>query len=73
MQLGPRSSPPLNKEGILLIQHIVGAILYYTQAVDKKNVSINELGSQQAFATENTANVIVQLGRQSEPIQPVHM
>ena len=66
----PRSSmlgaqttpPPLDASGILRVQSIVGALLYYARAVNKKLlVELSELGQQQATATEATNDTINQL------------
>jgi hypothetical protein len=49
------STPPLNDAGVKRIQGIVGAILYYAQAVDNKLLhALSEIGTQQATATEAT-------------------
>ena len=46
----PLFIPPLDAQGILYVQYIVGALLYYARAVDNRLlVVINELGQQQAF------------------------
>ena len=55
-------SPKLDKAGILRVQSIVGAALFYGRAVDKKiMVSINTIGTQQASATEATNHAVHQL------------
>ena len=56
------TSAPLNAAGIKRLQGIVGALLYYARAVDKKLlVALNVIGTQQAAATEATAAAISQL------------
>ena len=58
----PPFSPPLDTQGILHVQSIVGALLHYAQSVDNKLlVDLNELGQQQAYATEDTNSAILQL------------
>ena len=53
---------PLDKAGILRVQSIVGALLFYGRAVDNKLiVALSELGQQQASATEATNDAITQL------------
>jgi hypothetical protein len=48
-------SPPLDKDGIKLIQQVVGSFLYYCRATDPTiPVALNELASLQTAATENT-------------------
>ena len=55
-------SPHLNYAGILHVQSIVGYILQYACAVDKKIlVALIEIGQQQASATESTNEAIEQL------------
>ena len=55
-------SAPLDEAGILRVQSIVGALLFYGCAVDNKLlVALSELGQQQASATEAIRNVITQL------------
>ena len=55
-------SAPLDKAGILRVQSIVGALLFYGRAVDNKLlVALSELGQQQASATEATNDAITQL------------
>jgi hypothetical protein len=55
-------SPPLSNEGIKRIQGIIGALLYYAQAVDNKLLAtLSTLSSQQATATEATAEATNQL------------
>ena len=67
---GPRSNmmrsqttpPPLDASGILRFQSIVGALLYYSRAVDNKLlVALSELGQQQSTATEATNDSINQI------------
>ena len=56
------SSPALTAAGILRVQRIVGALLYYGRAVDNKLlVAISAIGSQQAAATEHTNAAIAHL------------
>ena len=55
-------SAPLDKVGILRVQSIVGALLFYGRAVDNKLlVALSELSQQQASATEATNDAITQL------------
>ena len=55
-------NPPLNSDGILPVQSIVDALLFYGQAVDNKLlVSLSELVQQQAAATQATNDAILQL------------
>jgi hypothetical protein len=55
-------SPPLSNEGIKRIQGIIGALLYYAQAVDNKLLAtLSTLSFQQATATEATAKAVDQL------------
>ena len=59
---GPDESPPLNSAGILRVQAIVCAPLFYARAVDNKLlVAISELGQQQSSATKATNDAIAQL------------
>ena len=52
----------LDAKGILCVQNIVGALLYYICAVDNKlMVSLSAIGSQQAAATVDTAAAVEQL------------
>ena len=52
-------SPALDNEGTKRIQGIVGALLYYTRAVDNKLlVSLSAIGAQQAAATQRTNEAI---------------
>ena len=54
--------PKLDKAGILCVQSIVGAALFYGCAVDKKiMVAINTIGTQQALDTEATNDAVHQL------------
>jgi hypothetical protein len=56
------TSPPLTAAGIKRIQGIVGSLLYYARAVDNKLlVALSAISSQQAKATENTAQAANQL------------
>jgi hypothetical protein len=49
------TSAPLDDAGIKRVQGIVGALLYYAQAVSNKLlVALSKIGSQQAAATVNT-------------------
>ena len=53
------TSPELNEKGIRRVQDIVGALLYYDHAVEKKLLfGIRAIGYQQAAATESTAEDI---------------
>ena len=55
-------STKLDKAGILRVQSIVGAALFYGRAVDNNiMVAINSIGTQQASATEATNNKVHQL------------
>ena len=55
-------SAPLDKAGILCVQSIVAALLFYGRAVDNKLlVSLSDLGQQQASATEATNDAITKL------------
>jgi hypothetical protein len=55
-------SPPLSIEGVKRIQGIIGTLLYYARAVDKKLLAtLSTLSSQQATATEATNVAINQL------------
>ena len=54
--------PKLTKTDIKRVQDIVGMILYYARAVNKKFiVGLRAIGSQQAAATEQTTATIDQL------------
>ena len=54
--------PPLDADGILRVQSIVGALLFYGQAVDNKLIAeLSKLGKQQAAATQATNDAIMQL------------
>ena len=56
------TSPPLNDKSIKRVQGLFGAILYVGRAVNNKLlVSLSTIGSQQAAATEETAESIEQL------------
>ena len=56
---GPDNTPPLDTSGILCVQSIFVALLYYARAVDKKLlVALSELGQQQAAATKATNNAV---------------
>ncbi|MBM4179865.1 MAG: hypothetical protein FJ211_11150, partial [Ignavibacteria bacterium] len=56
------TSPLLDTEGIKRIQGIVGSLLYYARAVDNKLLAtLSTISSQQAKATQNTANAVSQL------------
>jgi hypothetical protein len=53
--LPPDTSPPLSKDNIKHIQHIIGKILYYTQAVDLTVLmALSTIASKQAKGTQNT-------------------
>ena len=55
-------SPPLDDDGVLCSQSIVGALIYYSSTVDKKLlVALKELGQQQATSPESTNDAINQL------------
>ena len=52
----------LDEAGILHVQSIVGALLYYSQAMDiKLIVALRKIGHQQASSTEATNKAIEQL------------
>ena len=54
--------PSLNDKGIKRVQGIVGDLIYLGRAVNKKPlVALSAIGSQQAGATEETADTIEQL------------
>ena len=56
------TSPKLNNDGIKCVQDIVGALLYYAQAVHNRLlVDLSAIGAQQAAATEQTAATIDQI------------
>ena len=61
--LQAQTTPPsLDAAGILRVQSIVGALLYYARSVDNKIlVVLSDLVQQQATATEATNNAINQL------------
>ena len=51
--------PGLDDKGIKCVHAIVGALLFYGQAVDNKVlVDLNNIGTQQATATEITNEAI---------------
>ena len=55
-------SKPLNEKGIKRIQGIVGDLIYVGRAVNNKLlVALSAIGSQQAAATDETAEAIEQL------------
>ena len=55
-------SPPLDDAGKLRIQQLIGAIRYYTRAVDNKILdALNELGQQQSSHTDDTDTYMLQL------------
>ena len=46
------SSPDLDEKGVIQVQLIVGALIYYAISVNKKLLmSLSEIGAQQASAT----------------------
>ena len=54
--------PTLDADGILRVQYIVGALLFYGWAVDNKLlVFISELGQQQADATQAINDTILHI------------
>ena len=56
------TTPPLDSQGTKRVQGIVGALLYYAQAVDNKLlVGLSAIGSQQASATQRTKKAIDQI------------
>ena len=55
-------SPSLVYDGILHVQSIVEALLFYGRSVDNKLLlALSELGQQQATATQATNDAIMQL------------
>ena len=55
-------SPPLDSDGILRVQSIVGAMMFYGRAVNNNLlVALSELGQQQASATQATKDAILRL------------
>ena len=63
-QLAPEDdiSPPLESQGTKRVQGIVGALLYYARAVDKKLlVRLSAIGLQQHSATQHTSEAIDQI------------
>ena len=58
----PDASPKLDDTGIKQVQAIVGDLLYYGHALDKKIlVTLSKLGSTQAAATKITRTNLSQL------------
>ena len=56
------TSPKLTNAGIHRVQDIVGAILYYARAINKRFlVGLSAIGAHQAAATEQTTAAIYQL------------
>ena len=56
------NTPPLDSQGTKRVQGIVGALLYYARAVNNELlVSISDIASQQAAATQRTNDAINQL------------
>ena len=56
---GPDDSPPLNDAGILRVQTIVGALLFYACYIDNKIlVALSKLVQQQASETKATNDTI---------------
>ena len=56
------ASPPLDDAGTLHIQQLIGAVRFYSRAVDNKLlVALSELGQQQSSPTEDTNIDILQL------------
>ena len=54
--------PPLENQGTKRIQGTVGALLYYSRAVDNKLlVGLSYIGSQQGAAAERTKEAINQI------------
>ena len=55
-------NPPLDADGILRVQSIVSALLFYGRAIDNKLlVALSELGQQQAASTQATNDAILKL------------
>jgi hypothetical protein len=64
VQLTPKilNSPTLTPQGKKIIQQVVGALLYYGRAIDRKIMTaVSSFASQQAAATEDTEAKIIQL------------
>ena len=60
--MDPPFSVPLDNKGVLYVQSIVGALLYYAQAIGNKLfVGLNKLGQQQASSTKDTNAALLQL------------
>ena len=58
----PPFSPALDDKGIHRVHSIVGALLYYVQAVENKLVGdLNELGKQKASSTKDTDAALLQI------------
>ena len=56
------TTPPLDSQGTKRVQGIVGALLYYAQAVEKESLfGLSAIGSQQASATQRTNESINQI------------
>ena len=56
------SSPALDEKGVLQVQRIFGALIYYDRAVNNKLlVALIEIGSQQPSAKVKTQKAINQL------------
>ena len=54
--------PPLDNQGTKRIQGIVGALLYYARAVEKKLlIGLSAIGSHQVASTEHTNEAINQI------------
>jgi hypothetical protein len=52
-------TPKLDKEGICYVQSCVGSLLFYARAVDPTMlVDFNEIGTQQAHATQFTKKML---------------
>ena len=63
-QLTPEddTTPPLDSRGTKRVQGIVGALLYYSQAVDNKFlIGLSAIGSQEVAATQHTNDAINQI------------
>jgi hypothetical protein len=56
LQMAPiDDAPKLDKQGIRLVQSIVGSLLYYARAVDPTMLpALNDIGSEQSAATTKT-------------------
>ena len=59
---GPDDSPPLHDAGVLRVQTILGALLFYACDVENKLlVALSNVGQQQASATKSTNDTITKI------------